>query len=156
MTDDNRISAVLTPEDIDAIKTALGIVRAKLPFLVSLTPQDRREIAKMGDKSIGFDEKCALYMKTHPEFLPGFVDIEEVLKDRALRGQILEFSSLLDTTSQNVDDTLMLVNRDIWMADLAYYQSVREAAKRGRPGAQAIYDDLSSRFPGSSRQPAKP
>ena len=34
------------------------------------------------------------------------------------------------------------------MADLAYYQSVREAAHRGRDGAQDVYDDLRQRFPG--------
>ena len=39
---------------------------------------------------------------------------------------------------------------EIWMADLAYYQSVREAKRRGRPGAETIYNDLRPRFPGST------
>ena len=154
MSSDNLISAVLSNEDIQTIINAVGIVRGKLPFLASLTPQERQEMSKMGEKSMGFDEKCTAYMVSHPEFLPGFVDIEEVNKDRALRGQFLSFSGLVNTTNESIIDTLMLIGGDIWMADLAYYQSVREAAKRGRPGAQAIYDDLRSRFPGGGARQA--
>ena len=51
----------------------------------------------------------------------------------------------------------MVVNSELWMADLAYYQNVRQAAKRGIAGAQAIYDDLKKRFPGrGGAGPAKP
>ncbi|MDT4331668.1 hypothetical protein ACQE3E_12975 [Methylomonas sp. MED-D] len=38
---------------------------------------------------------------------------------------------------------------------MAYYHSEREAAKRGRPNAQTLFDDLRTRFPGgSSAEPA--
>lgn len=156
MSNDNLISANISPEDIQAIKDALALVRDKLPFLVSLNPQERREMAKMGEKSIGFDEKCALYMNNHAEFVPGFLDMQEVARDRVLRAQILEFWSTLNALTQRVDDTLMVVNQDIWMANLAYYQSVREAAKRGRPNAQTLYDDLRTRFPGGGATKAAP
>jgi hypothetical protein len=33
---------------------------------------------------------------------------------------------------------------------LAYYQSVREAARRNVQGAKGIYEDLRQRFPGAS------
>jgi hypothetical protein len=154
MPKDNLISATISAEDIQAIKDAIAAIRSKLPFLLSLSPQERRELVKMGEKSIGFDEKCTLYMGNHAEFTPGFVDMSEVARDRALRSQILGFSSLLNTLTQSVDDTLMAVNQDIWMANLAYYHSVHEAAKRGRPNAQTVYDDLRTRFPGSSRAAA--
>jgi hypothetical protein len=150
MSNDNLISASISNDDIQAIKDALALIRGKLPFLVSLSPQDRREMVKMGEKSIGFDEKCTLYMSNHAEFVPGFLDMEEVARDRALRAQILGFWSTLHALTEQVDDTLMVVNQDIWMANLAYYQSVREAAKRGRPNAQTLYEDMRTRFPGNS------
>ncbi|WP_302848343.1 hypothetical protein [Methylomonas sp. LWB] len=38
---------------------------------------------------------------------------------------------------------------------MAYYHSEREAAKRDRPNAQTLFDDLRTRFPGgSSAKPA--
>jgi hypothetical protein len=78
----------------------------------------------------------------------GLRRIREVEKDRELRTQMMRFYSALVALADHVDDTLQIVSSEAWMADLAFYQSVREAAKRGRPGAQAIYDDLQQRFPG--------
>ena len=34
------------------------------------------------------------------------------------------------------------------MADLANYYNTGDAAKRGRPDAQSIHDDLATRYPG--------
>lgn len=151
MPTDNRVSASLSPQDLTDLLAAVATIRAKLPFLLPLNAQERTKMAKMGDKSIGFDEKCTAYMASNPEFTPGFVSLDEVKKDRDLRVQMMRFYSELNSLAQDVDDTLMVLGSEIWMADLAYYQSVREAAKRGRTGAQVLYDDLRQRFPGPGR-----
>lgn len=156
MSNDNRISAVLSDEDVAAVQAAVASMRAKLPFLVTLSAQERKELPRMGPKSIGFDEKCSTYMGNRAEFVPGFLDPAEVLKDRTLRTQLLRFAAELQTLADSVDDTLQLVSSEVWMADLAYYQSVREAAHRGRDGAQNIYDDLRRRFPGARGSAAAP
>ena len=149
MSRDNRLSAALDAAAIDTIRTSLATIREQLPFLVSLTSSERKEMPRLGAKSIGFDEKCVAYMQSNPEFLPGFVDTVEVDKDRALRTQMLRFAADLRGLAQLVDDSLAVLGSEIWMADLAYYQSAREGARRGRAAAQGIYDDLRSRFPGS-------
>jgi hypothetical protein len=46
--------------------------------------------------------------------------------------------SRLQTLATSVDDTVQLVSSEVWMADLAYYQSVREAAHRNRTGARDV------------------
>ncbi len=89
MNNHNRISAELTDALIEEVIDAIRIVRTKLSFLTSLSAEDRSELSKMGEKSIGFDEKCATYMASHPEFLPGFVNVGELARDRKLRAQIL-------------------------------------------------------------------
>jgi hypothetical protein len=160
MNNHNRISAELTDELIDEVIADIRAIRAKLSFLVSLNAQDRRELPKMGEKSIGFDEKCVTYMSSHSEFMPGFVDTEELARDRKLRTQLLRIQPVATCLADVVDDGVMLSNSDIWMADLSYYQAVRTACKRGIPGAEAIYEDLRTRFPGGGRPasdtPAEP
>lgn len=150
MSKDNRVSAALTAQDVTDILASVAAISAKLPFLINLSPQERRELPRMGDKSIGFDDKCRTYMSSHPEFIPGFVDIEEVNKDRELRVQMMRFYAALIALTDEVDDTLRVVSSEAWMADLAYYQAVREAAKRGMAGAETIYNDLQQRFPGAA------
>jgi len=149
ISDDNRVSATLSDQDLTDILGAVATIRAQLPFLVTLSPHERREMAKMGDKSVGFDEKCTAYMASHPEFLPGFVLFDEIGKDRELRAQMMWFFAELNGLAKGVDATLLVVSSEVWMADLAYYQSVREAARRNKPGAKGIYEDFRQRFPGS-------
>ncbi|HEY0551361.1 MAG TPA: hypothetical protein VGF13_17285 [Verrucomicrobiae bacterium] len=156
MTPDNRISTSLTAQDVTDILAAVTTIRTKLPFLLSISNAERMEIPKMGDKSVGFDDKCKTYMGSNPEFLPGFVSTAEISKDRELRGKLMEVFAPLTTLCESVNDTLLIANSEIWMADLAYYQTVREAARRGRAGADTIYNDLRGRFPGGNPQPAPP
>jgi hypothetical protein len=85
MPDDNRISASLTDANKTAILQKIADLRASLPVLVNLTPAERQQLPKLGGKTLGFDEKCASYMAQNPRLVPGFVDLAELDKDRALR-----------------------------------------------------------------------
>ena len=155
MSESNRVSAVLGDAEIAELRTQIAALRARLPFLVNLSPQDRKELPKLGDKTVGFDEKCQTYMESNPEFLPGFVDTAELDRDRALRSQMLRIAPDLLLLAEQIEDTLTVLGSEIVMVDFAYYQGVREAARRGLPGAQLIYDDLRARFPGTGRPPSK-
>ena len=156
MPNDNRISAIVTQADKDAITADLAAIAAKLPFLMGLSDDDRKFLPKMRDKSLAFDEKCTDYMTSLPDLVPGFVKVAEVAKDRALREELAAIARQINGLNEMVEDTLTQVCSEIWMADLSFYQSVRQAAKRGVPGAQAAYDDMATRFPGGGRPPAPP
>lgn len=138
MPDDNRISAALTEANKTAILQKITEIRALLPFLVNLTPDERQALPKLGERTLGFDEKCAGYMAANPKLVPGFVDVDELGKDRALRSPLAEVVRELDALTQSVDDTVTLVGHEIYMSELAFYQNVRQAAKRGIAGAQPI------------------
>jgi len=154
MPDDNRVSAVLTDANLQAILDAVALIRTKMPFLLTLTPDEAVSLPKMSDKSVGFDEKCVGYMASLPTLVPGYVDVAEVAKDRALRVQLAAIGQEISTLAGSVDDTLRIASSEVWMADLSFYQSIRQGAKRGVAGAQNAYDDLSQRFPGSGGKPA--
>jgi hypothetical protein len=151
MPNDNRISADLTEADKQAILDAVSLIRSKIPFLVNLTPDERQTLPKMSDKSVAFDDKCATYMDSLPALVPGFVDVGEVKKDRALRAQLTDVAAELISLGRSMDDTMMVVSSEVWMANLSFYQSVRQAAKRSVNGAQTANQDLSQRFPGGAK-----
>ncbi len=152
MLDDNRVSDVMAAQAVTDVRAAIVTIRTNMPFLISISQLDRKQIPKLGPKSLGFVEKALQYMKSNPEFLPGYVTQVEVDKDVALRVAVLQIALELKTLSDAVGDTLMVLGSEIWMACLAYYQSVREAARRKRPGAEVIYADLKVRFPGANPQ----
>lgn len=153
MPDDNRISAEVTAANKTAIMTKLTEIKALMPFLLNLTKDERIQLPKLGSASLAFDEQCASYMATAPNLIPPFVDAAEVTKDRNLRIVLADVLREVSKLAEALDDTLMQVGSEIWMADLSFYQTVRQAAKRSVFGADAIYDELKERFPGVSGDP---
>ena len=144
----------MSEADVQEVVNAIATIRAKLPFLLNLTPEDRMVLPKMSDKSVGFDEKCGSFMDSLPALIPGFVEPGEVKKDRALRNQLAGVAAEFNALTASLNDTLMVVSSEVWMADLAFYQSVRQGAKRSVPGAQSAYLELSQRFPGPNGKAA--
>ena len=145
MANDNQVSAVLTNQNVTDILGHITALGTLLPFLISRPPGD--DNVMLGDKSVAFDEKCAGYMASNPELIPGYVDPAEVLKDRALRAQFGKFLPQLQLLAAKAADTNDVVGNEMMMANLAYYNSTGDAAKRGKTSAGDIHDDLSTRYP---------
>lgn len=148
MSSDNQISAVLSAESVQAILGHVAAIRELMPFLITLTTQERRKLSTMADKLIGFEDKGRIYMNSNPEFMPGFLALSEVTKDRELRGPVSMIYTAVSALTYTLDDTYLKLNSEIHKANLAYYNTVKEAANRGIPGAKAISEDMQKHFPG--------
>lgn len=146
MANDNRISVTITDEQVADILTHLTALETALPFLLDREPGDKTVL--LGEKSVGFDEKCAAYMNSNPEYIPSYLDIAEVAKDRSARAQFLKFLPQLRQLADKANDTFDVIGNELMLADLAYYNNTGDAAKRGRLDAQSIRNDLAVRYPG--------
>lgn len=142
----NQINANLTDQNVTDILGHLTAIQALLPFLISRQPGDNNVM--LGDKTMAFDEKCAGYMVSHPEFLPNYVGIIELVTDRTARAQIQKFLPQLRLLTAQAVDTYDVIGNEIMMADLAYYSNTADGAKRGHLAAADIHTDLATRYPG--------
>lgn len=157
MANDNRISLELTPAQKTAITTAVADLKTALDgILTNLNVDERQSLPKIGDKTLAFDEKCQAYMASRPELVPSFLDMAEMVKDRQLVADLRPCLLELQQLVEGLDDTITLANSDNLMGDLAFYQNVRAAAKRGVPGTDTILNDLKERFPGRPRATPPP
>lgn len=151
---DNRISKTVSAAQKTAIEAAIAALHTALTepedLLTNLTTEERRALPKIGDKTLAFDDKCETYMTQNPTLIPGFVDTAEMAKDRALVDALLPCLRDLAPLCEGLEDTVTVANSDLYLSDLAFYQNVKVAAKRGVVGADAIYNDLKERFPGRS------
>ncbi len=145
---DTPVSVVITPDQKAAILGQIAGLKAALTFAIGLTDDQRRKMLKLGDKTVGFEQKCASYMASRPDLIPGFVDMNQLAQDRAGWTDVADLMHALFDVYQPLDDTEMVLSHQIYLPDLSFYQNVQLAAKRNVPGAQAIYDDLKTRFPG--------
>ena len=154
MANNNQVSAALTDQNITEILAHLAAIEALLPFVISRAVGDNNVM--LGEKSVGFDEKCAAYMASHPQFVPGYINLAEVLKNRTLRLQFAKFLPRLILLAAKAQDTYDVVGNEMMMADLAYYGNTAEAAKRGITSAGDIHDDLATRYPGRTSAKTPP
>lgn len=88
--------------------------------------------------------------------MPSFLDMVEMAKDRKLVADLLPCFRELAPLCEGLEETIMLANSDNMVGDRAFYQNVRQAAKRGVVGTNTIYDDLKTRFPGRPQQDTPP
>lgn len=144
------ISATLTPADRDAVISAVAIIKAKLPFLVDLSADDRKALPKMGDKSRAFVSKALEVATQNPDFLPRSFDLEEMRKDVQLFEALYPLLMSLTQMQELVDDTCLAVGSEAYAAALAVYGYAK--ASGDVAGLDAIVGEMGRRF---ARKPHK-
>ncbi|MGC3977088.1 MAG: hypothetical protein QM751_01950 [Paludibacteraceae bacterium] len=149
---DNRHSQPIPDEVLTQLQTKINEAQALLaPYVTSLTPSERHDIPKMGEKSLSFVEKAYDFAKQNPALCPSYLNMEDFRVDF---GDARGLWTILNTVRQleeNIDDTETLAGSEAYQAALLFYSSVKIAAAQNVPGAKAVYEELRLRFP-SARQ----
>lgn len=146
---ENRVSAILTDQDVADILALLQQVEKKLGFTVSLTPEERGQIPKMGAKSRAFVEKGVEVASQHPDLLPRYLDPNEMSKDLELHRQLSKVFLAISRLYYNVDDTLLVAGSEAFTAALIVYRSLQHLS--GGPGLTDALNEMKKRFVRSSR-----
>lgn len=126
----NRISAELSAESMSDIKKKISDIRDDLPFLLSMTKEERRQKQNMGQGGVGFGKAALKAAQTHSEVLPVKFNAEEFNKDVVLYEQLQAILSDLSTLCQNVDDTVLLLGQEIMEQSNDVYDVMKLAGKR--------------------------
>lgn len=137
-------------QHLDAIKAALA------PYLLSLTPDERKTMLRMADKTVAFVTKTTDYATSNPSFVPSFVDLAELKQDTAGMAALTPLRQQCDQLALDLDSTVMIAGSEAYGNALTVYGNIKFLARNNQPGAQAAYDDLSVRFPGSASAGRKP
>ena len=141
---DNRVSAELSEADQQAVLSAINTIREKLPFLIDLSPEDRKALPRLEDKSRGFVSQALEVASQNADILPRSFDIEEMRKDFELLNALSPVLLALAQLNELVEDTYIEVGSEAYMAALAVYQYVRAAGKGA--ALDGALDALSQRF----------
>lgn len=150
----DRINTSLSDTDRDAVLAAIALITSKLPFLDDLTPTERRDLPKLGDKSAGFVHHADVLARQDDSFLPRNFDLPEFQSDAALFAALAPIRAALMQLTEKVDDTTMLVGSEAYVAALIVYQN---AQLNGRgEGFDTLLDELSRRFARKTRKPDAP
>lgn len=146
----DRVSATLSEADRRAILDAIHAIREKLPFLVDLSPEERRSIPRMGDVTLPFVEGALEAASGNEGMLPRSFDLGEFRRDVALIRDFAPVLMAIEQLRELADDTMMAVRSDAFTAGLLVYKSAKLAG--GGEAVDRLIANLSRRF---ARRPRK-
>jgi hypothetical protein len=153
MTNTNKVSINIAAEDSVAIQESIKTLQTKLlPYLVTLSPIERKELPKMGDKTVSFVQKTQEYCKQNPELVPQFLDVNALNTNIEAFEQIRSMYQPLLQITDSLWGTMILSGSEAYLDSLKFYNSAKNATKSKTQKAETIYNDLASRFPGRSKK----
>jgi len=133
----NLVSATLSPQDRDEILAAIATIKTKLPFLLTLTPEESKSLPRLGDKSRAFTAKALEIALQQSDFLPRALDIEEFKQDLALFEALYPITVALTQLAELVNDTTAVAGSEAYGAARIVYIaiaiSIRTQASRYAP-----------------------
>ncbi|MGE5581543.1 MAG: hypothetical protein ACM3X9_03310 [Bacillota bacterium] len=153
MSQSNLVSFNIPAEDLAEIKACINTLHSKLmPYLKALSPEERQEVPKMGDKTVSFVQKTLEYCKQNPDLVPPFLDVKELTTDVEAVQLLRSLYQPLSQVTQSLWDTMTLSGSEAYSGALIFYSSARNATRSKIQKAETIYNDLAARFPGRPKK----
>jgi hypothetical protein len=152
----NLVSLNLTAQDLADLDGALETMRRVFAPLVTLQPQQRRELMKMGDKSEVFCRQTLTLLTANPQIVPPNLGLAEAQADLAALDQLRPRLMVLRQLLEKADDTEMALGSDIIGVALEGYGVLKVSGKD--EGLKSARRELSARWakPGRSTPEAPP
>ncbi|WP_315786546.1 hypothetical protein [Fischerella sp. JS2] len=146
----NRISANISQTDREAVMQAIATIKAKLPFLIDLTTEERKSLPKLGDKSRAFVSKALEVAVQNPDFLPRSFDVDEMRRDVELFEALYPILLSITQLQELLDDTFVAVGSEAYAAGLLVYNYAKASGKG--TGLDVALDDMGQRFARKNRK----
>lgn len=146
---DNRNNTPIPAATLAAVNQKLQEIRDLLsPYLITVKPEERRELPKMGDKSLAFVLKAADLATANTKLLPIYLDVPALQLDAATAQALRPVQQALEGLVYDVESTRMVAGSEGYTAALMAYGAFKAAAEAGQPAAQAAVTELRPRFEG--------
>ncbi|MDR0371345.1 MAG: hypothetical protein LBH80_05780 [Prevotellaceae bacterium] len=137
------VPADVVAQILDLVKQASDLL---LPYVTPLTPDQRKKLPKMGDKTFSFVEKSHEFAVQNPNLRPPFLDMAAFDADFADTHHLLVLNNATLQLHELTDDTAMVAGSESYQTSLVFYNSVKMAVRQDIPGAKAVYEELRKRF----------
>ena len=148
MSIENKVKIVLTDEQKATIDAALKSLKDTLgPVLISLTPDEKKSMLILGDKTLSFVNKNLMYSNQNPEFIPSYLNQNDWSIDMQAWNDLAPINSQLKELNSLLNDTIALCGNEAYRQALTYYNNVKQAAKDNVPSAKPIYEELKQQYP---------
>lgn len=146
---ENLLTVQFTEEEKKEVFTCLERIEEIFDGkVINLTPEEKQEYGRIGEKTEEWIRKVDMWMNQKPEAVPYYLDLEEFKNDMKVRNMLKPLMGRLSLLAETLDDTSIILSTDIYNIALAYYRNIKIVSRANVPGTSEIYSDLSQQFPG--------
>lgn len=150
-----NIDAAVPAADLQAIRDAIAGILEKLPFLVNLTPEERKSTFKTGPDRLSFVNNCASAAQANPSIFPPSFNVAAFQKDVALFAVLSELCTLVNSLASQLDDTRVAVGGEAMQEAIQVYKYV-QAASGNTAGLKPLAEQLGQQFKRAGKPKAAP
>ncbi|MGB4775249.1 MAG: hypothetical protein WBP45_08755 [Daejeonella sp.] len=154
MAKSNLISATFSQTDKQAALTKIEELKILMPFLIALTKTERKNLRKMGPKSVNYVQQCLIGAQTFPDELKRSFDTPEMEKDFNLISNLLAVQIACQSMVELISDTMMAAGIDVMAAADQVYESLKISAKNNA-SVKTMVQKIAERYSGQSGQKTK-
>jgi hypothetical protein len=122
------------------------------PYSIALTPHERHDLPKMGEKTVSFVEKAHELAKDNPDLCPNYLNIADFTIDINDAIGLISVKVAILQVVEVIDDIELLAGSESYQEALMFYNYIKMLADRDVPRAKAIYEELKKRFPNRGRR----
>ena len=150
----NLISAQLSGEAIAAIQQHIEGIKSNLPFLLSLSADEKITMLVLGNAYKQLVAKANEAVEHYPQILSGTFDKNEFKQDFALLESFETVVRLVRDLATTVEDTNTAIGSDLLSASFEVYGEVQKH-KDSVTGLAPLADEMKAFFP-KKRQKTAP
>jgi len=140
-----KITGSLTDGTVTQIKDFAAQARVLLPFLQTLTADDRMGLYKMGPKRLAWVMECLQAANNHPEVLPTFFKTAEFQRRFELARALADLRAVFKSLHTDLDDTTMGAGSEA-ANDASSVMGYMDAAAKTQPGLKSVAESLHTYF----------
>ncbi|MBD2100156.1 hypothetical protein [Leptolyngbya sp. FACHB-261] len=140
----NLVSANLPEDRRQAVSEGFAMIRENLSCLIDLTPSERRQLRKVGDKERAFTKRALDLAERNLDVLPRRFDLAEMRRDIQLLESLQPILQEVRQLQELVNDTWLAANSEAYGAALAIYNYAK--ASDEVTGLDGTLGDLKRQF----------
>ncbi len=148
-----NLSISLTAQQKADVIVKITAVKAALPFLINLTPDERHALRKVAEKRQGYVNDVLVAVKANPTMIPANINVVEYSKDALLYADLAEIMAHLKTLYEGVNDTFMAAGNEAIVVTDQCYGILKQAAK-GNAALTSTVQELGKHFSGQGKKKA--
>jgi hypothetical protein len=116
-----NISFVLDPEVKAAIKLKFDGLKADMPFLITLTSEERKKLRTIGPNRLSYVTEVNLTSNSHSPALAADFNLAEFNKDKTGYTDLAELRTWAEQLMESIDNTMMALGAELMkQTDTAY------------------------------------